>query len=375
MSPASTVPPIRVLLVDDAVVIRHLLTEILGTDPEIEIAGTAANGRIALQKMTQVNPDVVILDIEMPVMDGLTTLRELRNDWPRLPVIMFSTLTERGAGATLDALSLGASDYATKPSNTPSAEAALASVRDELLPKIKALGRRPAPVRMPLPTSMRSVGTRGAGTRTARPVVEAVVIGVSTGGPVALAELIPALPADFPVPVLVVQHMPPVFTRLLADRLDAQSGLAVREGHDGDAVQAGSVLIAPGDRHMVIVRDRTSIRVATNDGPPENSCRPAVDPLFRSAAAVYGEGTLAVVLTGMGHDGLLGSQRVREVNGNVIAQDQATSVVWGMPGSVAESGVATSVLPIEEIAAEIVHLVAQGRTLQPTAFASRSSSS
>jgi two-component system chemotaxis response regulator CheB len=342
-------PSLSVLVVDDSAVVRTLVARVLDDDPEIRVVGTAANGRIALEKIARLAPDVVTLDIEMPVMDGLETLRELRLLSPRLPVIMFSTLTERAAAATLDALALGASDYVTKPTMLTDPAEALERVRQQLVPKIKALtGRRTAP----------SAATAGI-PRPLAPVVRAgqaptgppqvVAVGSSTGGPDALAAVITTLPADLPVPVLVVQHMPPVFTRLLAQRLDRVTSLSVREAVDGEPVRPGSVLLAPGDRHLLLHRDGPAVRVVLGDGPPENHCRPAVDVLFRSVADVYGAHSFALVLTGMGQDGQRGGEHVVEAGGRVWAQDQASSVVWGMPGAVVGAGLAASVLPLAEI--------------------------
>ncbi len=348
---------IRVLVVDDAVVIRKILTDALSTDPDVEVVGTAANGKIALSKLDQLKPDLVTLDVEMPEMDGLTTLRELRKTHARLPVIMFSTLTARGATSTLDALAAGASDYVTKPANVGSVTAAITRIREELIPKIKALcGRSNAPAVTALPKVFAKPLLAGP-----RPVVEAVVIGVSTGGPNALAEVIPALPGDLPVPVLIVQHMPPVFTKQLAERLAAKSKVPVREGTPGEVVRPGVVYVAPGDYHMTVVGLPGRRTLAMTQAPPENSCRPAVDVLFRSAAATYKGGTLAVVLTGMGQDGLAGCEAVRKAGGGVLVQDQASSVVWGMPGFVARAGLAEQQVPLKDVAVTIARRVGDGR--------------
>lgn len=355
---------IRALVVDDAVVVRRMVTDVLSEDPEIDVVGTAANGRIAVQKLTQVNPDIVTLDIEMPEMNGLETLAAIRKTHPKLPIIMFSTLTERGASATLEALSLGASDYVTKPANVGSVAIAQQRIRDELIPKVKALchtGAEPAasftargpvasartfaeppPVRRVAPVLPESSGG-----------VDVVAIGVSTGGPNALAVVLPQLPADLPVPIVLVQHMPPMFTRLLADRLNAQSALTVVEATGEDVLVPGHVYIAPGNYHLVLKRRGTHVVTALNQEPPENSCRPAVDPLFRSVSQVYGAHAVAVVLTGMGQDGLRGVEDIRGAGGQVIVQDEASSVVWGMPGFIARAGLADRVLPLTDIAVEI----------------------
>jgi two-component system chemotaxis response regulator CheB len=347
--------PIRVLIIDDSVVIRRLLTDCLASDPEIEVIATASRGSIGLAKIPQLSPDLVTLDVEMPEMSGLEVLAEIRKTHPRLPVIMFSTLTERGATVTIDALSLGASDYVTKPANVGSVGAALERVRSDLIPKIKALcgralGRRSEPaVALPL--------VKRAPPRVATGRVEALAIGVSTGGPNALAKLIPSLPRDLGVPILIVQHMPPVFTRILAERLSGLGPFPVREGTPGATVRAGDAWIAPGGHHMVVRRAGNGVAVELSDAPPENSCRPAVDVLFRSAAEAYGGSVLAVVLTGMGQDGWRGSEVIRDGGGQILAQDEETSVVWGMPGFVARAGLAEAVLPLEEMAGEITRRV------------------
>jgi len=365
-------PKIRVLVVDDSVVFRRLVSETLTSDPAIEVVGTAANGRIALQKIPQVNPDLVILDVEMPEMNGLEALAELRKTWPRLPVIMFSALTERGAAETLDALALGATDYFTKPNCVGGLDAALEVLRTQLIPEIKALCRGvthapPAPANL-RPSSQgaaaarpSSQGAQPIAVRPSRPFVaahvEAVLIAASTGGPNALAAVFSALPADLPVPVLIVQHMPPMFTKLLAERLTAEYPIPVEEAASGVLLQPGRAWIAPGDYHVITVRDGTKARLLIHQDPPENSCRPAADVLFRAAARTFGNGCLAVVLTGMGQDGLRGCELIREAGGQILAQDEITSVVWGMPGYVAKAGLADHVLPLALIGPEIVERV------------------
>jgi two-component system chemotaxis response regulator CheB len=355
----------RVLIVDDAVVVRRLLSRALEHDGAVEIAGVAADGQIALSKIEQTKPDLVVLDVEMPVMDGLTALTEIRKRWPRLPVIVFSTLTVRGAEVTLEALARGASDYVPKPSRGDDPAANLARIREELVPRIFALC--PALAAPPHLEGIRPTARPRTPRIPAAPRVEPVervdivAIGTSTGGPTALARILPALPAALPVPILIVQHMPPLFTGFLAERLDRQSGLRVREAANGDPLTPGGVLIAPGDRHMVVARLGAGRQVRTNQGPPENSCRPSVDPLFRSVADTFGPNTLAVVLTGMGRDGLRGAECVREVGGRILAQDEESSVVWGMPGFVARAGIADAIVPIEAMAREIVRRVGFGR--------------
>lgn len=350
---------IRVMIVDDAVVVRQILSNLLAEDPQIEIVGTASNGKIALAKYAQLKPDVVTLDIEMPEMDGLATLKELRKLTYTLPIIMFSTLTERGASATIDALSFGASDYVTKPANVGSVSTAIARIKAELIPKIKSLVARSKPMAAapaaPIKLAPKpAIATRVLPTSTQ---IEAVTIGVSTGGPNALSVVLPMLPADLGVPVFIVQHMPPLFTKFLAERLATQCKLKVCEATDSMKVVANTIYIAPGDYHMIVERRPGGLMVKLNQDAPENSCRPAVDVLFRSVAKTYGAKTLGVVLTGMGSDGLHGCENIREAGGRVFAQDQATSVVWGMPGYVAGAGLAEKVLPLDSVAPEIIKIV------------------
>ena len=357
---------IRILVVDDAVVVRRMLSDVLASDPAFEIAGTAANGRIALARIPQVNPDIVILDVEMPEMDGLETLAEIRKTYHLMPVIMYSTLTQRGAAATLDALSLGANDYVTKPSNVGGATQAIAAIRDSLGPKIKAFCGRAAGFELPVvarPTLFAPKPKPATPPAHRNVPISVLAIGTSTGGPNALAEVVPNLPANFQVPVVIVQHMPPIFTKLLADRLSAKGKLRVQEGRPGAVVQPGEVWLAPGDYHMIVERNGTGTRIATHQGPPENSCRPAVDVLFRSVADVYGAGVLGVVMTGMGQDGLRGSECIREAGGQILAQDEATSVVWGMPGYVVQASLADRVLPLDQIGGEIVRRVTASRAV------------
>jgi two-component system chemotaxis response regulator CheB len=362
------VKKVRVLVVDDSVVIRRMLTEILSGDPAIDVVGTASNGRLAIARLTQLQPDVVVMDVEMPEMTGLEALPHIRKSHPRLPVIMFSTLTTRGGAATLDALALGATDYVAKPANLGSVQASIEAIRSQLLPKVKTFGGVPDPLHAPSRPPRSSALSRSRPQATAPPRprvasarVDVVAIGVSTGGPKALAEVLPALPASMPVPVVVVQHMPPIFTKLLADRLDNSCAVHVREAQADDVLEAGTVYVAPGDFHMVVTGNAGVAKLALNQEPPENSCRPAVDVLFRSCTAVYGEHVLAAVLTGMGQDGFRGAEVVRDAGGHVLAQDEATSVVWGMPGFVARAGLADRVVPLDRVAPEIVDRVTRGR--------------
>ncbi|MGQ7295881.1 protein-glutamate methylesterase/protein-glutamine glutaminase [Quadrisphaera sp. KR29] len=357
--------PIRVLVVDDSVVVRKIVTDCLSGDPQVEVVGTASNGRLALAKIAALRPDAVTMDIEMPEMDGIQAVREIRKTERRLPIIMFSTLTDRGAAATLEALTAGASDYVTKPANVGSVQASMAQVREQLLPKLLALtGRTPTPAQAAaVPRATALTALHGAASAAqAAPAPRAVpprqpavlVVGSSTGGPEALASVLPRLPRDLPVPVLVVQHMPPLFTAQFAARLDKLCALDVVEATAGTPLRPGTVHLAPGDWHLTVrAADREKRTVLTQD-PPENFCRPAVDPLFRSVVEAYDGAVLAVVLTGMGSDGKLGAARVRAAGGYVIAQDRATSVVWGMPGAVATSGSADEVLPLGSIAEAVL---------------------
>jgi len=357
---------IRVLVVDDSVVIRRLVTHALEQDPALEVVGAASNGAIALQRIPQLNPDVLTLDIEMPEMDGLETLRRVRREYPQLRVIMFSTLTERGAEVTLEALTLGADDYVAKASNEGSLDRSMTRLREELIPKIKQFfhlpgqsraGARPEPAHVPAAPPVWQ-GMLAPQSMKVRPKV--VVIGVSTGGPTALGAILPELPAGFPLPVLVVQHMPPLFTRLLAERLHSTCRLPVEEASQGVPVEAAKILIAPGDFHLKVVSNAGGVRVCLDQSPPQNSCRPAVDALFRSIGEVYGGAVIAVVLTGMGQDGLRGAELLKAQGASVLAQDEASSVVWGMPGAVVNAGLADRVLPLDQVVPEILRLA--GRT-------------
>jgi two-component system chemotaxis response regulator CheB len=395
---------IRVLLVDDAVVVRHILSDTLSKDPDIDIIGTAADGLIALEKIPVLKPQVVVLDVEMPNMDGIEALAVIRKKYPEIKVIMFSTLTSRGAAATMDALMLGAHDYVTKPANVGSVAAAIEQINKELAPRIKALVSRglsaatafnpppaaatsvarpavaPKPAAsaaVPRTTAPPAVPTQSANrnTSTTPPIgvhtprgngkIQVIAIAVSTGGPNALAELLPKLPADLAAPIVIVQHIPAMFSKALADRLDTKSPLHVQEGIHGAELRAGDVWVAPGDFHMTVRKEGLVHRIETNQGPPENSCRPAADVLFRSVASVFGGSTLGVVLTGMGSDGAKGADVIVKAGGKVIAQDEASSVVWGMPGAVAQAGLVDGLYPLDRIAGEIIARV--GTTTRPPA--------
>jgi two-component system chemotaxis response regulator CheB len=357
----------RILIVDDSAVMRSLLRSVVSLDSGLEVAGTAADGDSALKIIASVHPDLILLDVEMPVMDGLVTLKQLRARGNRMPVIMCSSLTQRGAKVTIEALAGGASDYVTKPAGQSGREEALRTLAQELIPKIHALTgpaiaspqpvfsgapRVAAPVPIALPQRHQQI--------TAPPAV--LAIGVSTGGPAALDVLLPAFPANFPLPILIVQHMPELFTKLFAERLDGRCPLRVREAVEGAPVSPGTIHIARGNWHLeVLAASRMGLPYTLHltQGPPENHCRPAVDTLFRSLASLYGSGVLAVVLTGMGSDGLSSCRTIREQGGTVLAQDRATSTVWGMPGVVANAGLAHKVLPLNEIAPEILRIVSR----------------
>ena len=360
-NPAAPAQKIRVLVVDDSAVMRRAITTTLAKDPRIEIAGTANNGRAALDALTLVRPDVVTLDIEMPEMDGLAALREIRKTHPRLPVIMFSSLTQRGTQATILALTGGASDYVGKPTDLSNLSEAFRCLETDLIPKVKMFGEQVLAQREAA-TLLRAAPAPAAETTAARPsrirrgTIEAVCIGVSTGGPMALVQLFAAWKEPLAVPLLIVQHMPPTFTALLAQRLTSAGVMDVQEARDGDIVEPGRAFLAPGGRHMEVVRMEGIARLRITDDPPENSCRPAADVLFRSATKVYGNGLLGVVLTGMGSDGMRGCQAIRARGGNILVQDEASSVVWGMPGSVVGAGLADAVLPLSDIPAEILRV-------------------
>lgn len=351
----------------------------------MEVAGTAADGASALACLDTLRPDLVLLDVEMPVMDGLETLKELRARGHKMPVIICSSLSHRWARVTLEALARGASDYVAKPAGQLSRDAASRALGQELLPKIRALTRpAPQPLLPPFPgmdprSRPNSVlfpaipvaspfKTRQIPAPPVSSVPSVLAIGVSTGGPAALDLLLPALPAGFPLPVLIVQHMPELFTRLFAERLNNLCPLRVREAAESDPVAPGTISIARGNWHLEAVsplRAGASPTLHLSQGPLENHCRPAVDVLFRSVARVYGPGALAVVLTGMGSDGMNGCRVIRQQGGGVLAQDQASSTVWGMPGAVVNAGLAHKVLPLTAMADEILRLAARAPVAAP----------
>jgi len=360
--------PYRVMVVDDSVVVRGLIARALESDPEIEVVTSVSNGQQAVTAVSRYKVDVAVLDIEMPKMDGMAALPLLLKADPGLKVIMISTPSRRSADLSLRALAEGAADYVTKPSTTRD----LVSARDfqrDLVEKVKALaaarrggiGRVSARIAQPelahgararmLATT--AVTLRKLGFR--RP--EVLAIASSTGGPQALMAVLTALGADFPLPILVTQHMPPNFTAILADRLARATGRPCREGTDGEPVLSGHTYIAPGDSHMLVEWRANRRVIRLDDGPPENFCRPAADPMLRSIARAYEGRALALVLTGMGQDGTRGARMLVEAGGTVFAQDEASSVVWGMPGAVAVAGLCSAVLPLGEIAGQVNRMV------------------
>jgi two-component system chemotaxis response regulator CheB len=349
---------IRVVVTDDSAVIRRLICNVIDAEDDMTVVGIAENGRVAVARARELRPDVMTLDVEMPEMNGLEALAVIRKSHPSIPVVMFSTLTVAGGHATLDALSLGAADFVTKPSGTDGLAAAIGRIRAELVPKLRELGSAARTARvLPAPRPATGRPARSINSR-----VDCIVIGISTGGPRALEALVPNIPAAFPVPILAVQHMPPVFTALLAERLDRTSSIRVSEAVQGDVIEAGHLYIAPGGHHLVVGGPRSGALLALSDAPPVNSCRPAVDVLFRSAVERWGGHILGVVMTGMGADGAAGARAIVDAGGRVVVQDRATSVVWGMPGAVAHAGLADRELALADIAGEIVRSVDIGRT-------------
>lgn len=376
---------IRVMVVDDALVVRSLLVRWIDAEPDMHVVASLRTGREALAQIEESDADVVMLDIDMPELDGISALPLLLQKKRDLVVIMVSTLTRRSAEISLRALALGAADYIPKP-EAARETATSGSFRRELIEKIRTLGRNrsaqrhhlrgtmpevaPAPQGRPAPTP-RSRRAPTPGIEDAPPQLRpfsavaprALLIGSSTGGPQALTALIEKLPAAVDrAPVLIAQHMPPMFTMVLAEHLSRAGGRGAHEAEDGEPVLAGGIYVAPGGRHMRAVRDDGGIRIALGDDPPINFCKPSVDALFASAAPVWGPAALALVLTGMGADGTRGAGDIVASGGSVIAQDQATSVVWGMPRSVVRAGLCSAVLPLDEIGPKIIRLLAGGRT-------------
>jgi len=359
---------IQLLVVDDSSLMRRALVQLLSQDPELEVVATAANGRIALSQLDAHAVDAVLLDVEMPDLNGLETLQVIRDRGLNLPVIMFSTLTRPGVRTTVDSLLIGATDYVMKPDRRDAVES---SIQNTLIPKIKQhvaafreqqtspanrvtaneFASQPALA----PTDQQeNTANRG---RVSSAQIEIVVIASSTGGPNALMQLFTRIPQHLSAPILIVQHMPPVFTQQLAYRLSSKGNLITREAKHGERPDPGEVRIAPGDFHMAVTRTTQGCQTHLNQDPPEHSCRPAADVLFRSAAEAYGAGVLAVVLTGMGRDGLSGAEVIQQAGGQIIVQDQESCTVWGMPGAVATAGLADGIYPLDEIPYEIAKRV------------------
>ncbi len=351
---------IRVLVVDDSHVIRGLLTRTLASDPGIKVVATAANGKVALDEVAKTEIDVVVLDIEMPVMDGMTALPQLLAARPGLQVIMASTLTLKNASISLKALSKGAADYVPKPTSTGEINSA-EDFKRELVSKVKSWG---AVARRRRGSSARAVTDSAAGSALRRlqapgpirlreaPLLfrpDCIAVGSSTGGPQALSKVFQMLGKVTNLPVFVTQHMPPTFTTILAEHLAQASGMPAAEAKDGEPVVPGRIYVAPGDFHMTVQAESGRKVIRLDKNPPENFCRPAVDPMLRSLAKAYNGKVLTVILTGMGQDGLKGGQEVSAAGGVVAAQDEATSVVWGMPGAVANAGLCSAVLPLSDI--------------------------
>ena len=349
--------PIRVIVVDDSAVVRGYIARILEGEPGIDVIATCANGQMAVQQSARTPADVIILDVEMPVMDGLTAVPKLLAVNPSVRIVMASTLTQRNAGVSLDALARGAADYLPKPAT--SGISTNADFRRELLAKVIALGSsgsrvssEPVSRAVVKPRPVPSVALR-------RPAVshpQALVIGSSTGGPQALIAVLSALSHTVTPPILIAQHMPATFTAILAQHIARASGRPCAEGVDGAILRHGSITLAPGDFHMEVARDGAGTVVRLHQGAPENFCRPSVNPLFRSAARLYGADVCALMLTGMGSDGLDGTRALAAAGAPVVAQDEATSVVWGMPGAIATAGLCTAILPLPSIAGHLADL-------------------
>ena len=354
---------IRVLVVNDSAVMRRLIAESLSGDPALEVVGAAADGKLALTAAKQLRPDLVLLDVEMPEMDGLQALSALRALDPSIRTIMLSRFTRRGASVTVDALLRGADDHFYLSESNESPTTTIANLREALVPQIKALCFQGPRVKSAEATSSTVAPTAiKPVVSPIRKPIEIVVIGVSTGGPQALSQVMMSFSADWPTPIVIVQHMPPMFTKLLAGQLANRTAMEVSEAVEGDVLRAGHAWIAPGDYHTELVRDDQAMKVRLTQGLHQNCCRPSVDVLFRSVAATYGASALAVVLTGMGQDGLRGSEAIRAAGGQVLVQDEASSVVWGMPGAVAKAGLANQVLPLGQIGSEITRIVWQSRS-------------
>jgi two-component system chemotaxis response regulator CheB len=370
--------PLRVMVVDDSVVIRGLIARWIAAETDMVVAASLRTGLDAVNQIERVDPDVAVLDIEMPELDGISALPLLLAKKRNLIIIMASTLTRRNAEISFKALSLGASDYIPKPESTRE-PAAAETFHHDLIQKIRSLGakiRRPVQVSSspalapalgrarelssrPVPVAQPQLMRRAFSTQAPR----ALLIGSSTGGPQALMSLVTELGAVIDrFPVLITQHMPPTFTTILAEHLARSSQRPAHEAVDGEFVKAGRIYLAPGGCHMRVVRHGAEVAIALDDGPPVNFCKPAVDPLFTSAIDVWQGGVLAVVLTGMGSDGMRGGKEIVAAGGSVIAQDEASSVVWGMPGAAAHAGICAAVLPLNQIAPKLVRVFSGDRS-------------
>ena len=356
---------IRVMLCDDSSTMRRLIKTVFKKEPRLQVVHEAKNGAEAIDHVASTCPDIIIMDVEMPVMDGVEATREIRKRFPVLPIIMFSSLTSRGAEASLDALSAGANDVVVKPAAAGHINQALSVLAQQLVAKVIALADRNMARRATIKNAPASV-VPGATTKPG--TVEVIAIGVSTGGPDALAHLLKAVTTILPVPVLITQHMPPIFTKRLASRLESQTIHSVSEAVNDEPVLPGKVLIAPGDFHMTVRKSGESVRISLNQDELENSCRPAVDPLFRSVAKCYGANSLGVVLTGMGSDGMRGAAVIKSAGGRVIVQDQSSSVVWGMPGQVVQAGDADAILSLDDISKELSQ-IKRSKTVETGAIA------
>ena len=352
----------RVMVVDDSCMYQRLLADIINAHPAMQVVGVATNGKDAMDQIDSLKPDVITLDILMPQMDGIQTLMEIRRKCPEIRTIMVSSLTSEGSDAALDALTLGAHEYAAKPASIGGVGNIRSILGNDLIAKIEALcgieSSRPDPVSAPpqQSTTVSNIAGRIVSANRAERL-ELVVIGVSTGGPDALTKLLLQLPGDFELPVCIVQHMPAEFTGKLAARLDAASELTVREAQAGDRLEAGTVYIAPGDFHMVLESVDGHDFIRLNKNPLENSCRPSADPLFRSAAAIHGSRCLGLVMTGMGQDGLRGAEVLYAAGATILVQDEASSVVWGMPKLVAQAGLAEEQVPLDRLAKAVLERV------------------
>lgn len=362
--------PYRVMVVDDSAVIRGLLTRSLEADRSIKVVASVGNGEIALKSLERHDIEVIILDIEMPVMDGLTALPKLLAAQPNVKVVMASALTRKNAEVSLRALQAGAADYVTKPSSTSELTSA-DNFQRELTEKVKALAAatrtspnaRPSkPVAGVVKEAPRSTGKLYDGREIVlrkQPILNPriIAIGSSTGGPQALLEVLADMTSTVKLPILITQHMPATFTTLLAEHIARATGVPAKEAVHGEMIEAGRIYMAPGDYHMLVESKGAGQQIVLNQGPQENFCRPAVDPMLRSMAPIYGAGLLTIILTGMGSDGKKGAEKVVEAGGAVIAQDEATSVVWGMPGAVATSGLCSAVLPLKDIGPSVRKMV------------------